>query len=163
MAADVPRRDRHPAGRVPAAARSAHQLAPVSGLVFAAIAPHGSLAIPEACEPHETDLAIATQQAFRELGRRFARAQPESTIILTPHNVHVDGAFQVISAAHLHGSLSEWTAQSVVLSCTVDRALAIDSIVELVDADVPAVGVSFGGNDPDSAVAPMDWGTLIPL
>jgi aromatic ring-opening dioxygenase LigB subunit len=135
----------------------------VSGLVFAAIAPHGSIAIDEACEPHERGLATATQDAFRELGRRFARAQPETTIVLTPHNVHVGGAFAVIVAAHLHGSLSEWTTQPIELECAVDRALAVASIIALVDADLPVVGVSFGGNDPEEAVAPMDWGTLIPL
>jgi aromatic ring-opening dioxygenase LigB subunit len=132
-------------------------------IVFAAIAPHGSIAIAEACEPHERGLATATQDAFRELGRRFARAQPETTIVLTPHNVHVGGAFAVIVAAHLHGSLSEWTTQPIELECAVDRALAVASIIALVDADLPVVGVSFGGNDPEEAVAPMDWGTLIPL
>jgi aromatic ring-opening dioxygenase LigB subunit len=135
----------------------------LSGLVFAAIAPHGSIAIEEACEPGERDLAVATQEAFRELGRRFDRAQPDATIVLTPHNVHVGGAFAVIVAAHLHGSLSEWTTQPIELECAVDRELALASIIALVDSDLPAVGVSFGGNDPESAVAPMDWGTLIPL
>jgi aromatic ring-opening dioxygenase LigB subunit len=77
--------------------------------------------------------------------------------------VHVDGAFAVIVAAHLDGSLSEWTTQPIALECAVDRELALSCIVALVDADVPVVGVSFGGNDPASAVAPMDWGTLIPL
>jgi aromatic ring-opening dioxygenase LigB subunit len=135
----------------------------VTGLVFAAIAPHGSIAIEEACEPHERGLATRTQEAFRELGRRFDLARPDATIVLTPHNVHVAGAFAVVVAAQLEGSLSEWTAQQLELECAVDRALAVSSIVSLVDAELPAVGVSFGGNDPESAVAPMDWGTLIPL
>jgi aromatic ring-opening dioxygenase LigB subunit len=135
----------------------------MTGLVFAAIAPHGSLAIEEACEPEERGLAVATQRAFDELGRRFERARPDTTIVLTPHNVHVGGAFAVIVAAQLEGSLSEWTTQPIELECGVDRALAVESIVALVDANLPAVGVSFGGNDAASAVAPMDWGTLIPL
>ncbi|HXY86767.1 MAG TPA: hypothetical protein VEH52_14935 [Gaiellaceae bacterium] len=132
-------------------------------LVFAAIAPHGSMAIAEACEPHEVGLAQKTQDAFAELGRRFDAARPESTIVLTPHNVHVEGSFAVIVAAELHGSLSDWTTQPVELACPVDRALALRSIVSLVDAEVPAVGISFGGNDPEAAVAPLDWGSLIPL
>jgi aromatic ring-opening dioxygenase LigB subunit len=135
----------------------------MSGLVFAAIAPHGSMAIDEACEPDEKGLAAATQDAFAELGRRFDAARPDSTIVLTPHNVHVEGAFAAVVAASLSGSLSEWTTQPLELSCPVDRELAVASIVALVDADVPAVGISFGGNDPESAVAPLDWGALIPL
>jgi aromatic ring-opening dioxygenase LigB subunit len=135
----------------------------MSGLVFAAIAPHGSIAIDEACEPHEHDLARATQAAFAELGRRFDRARPESTIVLTPHSVHVGGAFAAIVAATLHGSLSEWTTRAVELTCPVDRELAVESIVALVEEGIPAVGISFGGNDPGAAVAPLDWGALIPL
>ena len=135
----------------------------MSGLVFAAIAPHGSIAVDEACEPDERGVARKTQEAFAELGRRFDRARPDATIVLTPHNVHVEGSFAVVIAGQLHGSLSEWTSQPVELSGVVDRALAVASIVALVDAGLPTVGISFGGNDPESAVAPMDWATLIPL
>jgi aromatic ring-opening dioxygenase LigB subunit len=135
----------------------------MSGLVFAAIAPHGSMAIEEACEPEERGLARKTQAAFAELGRRFDGARPDATIVLTPHNVHVEGSFAVVIAGKLRGSLSEWTTQQVELSGVVDRELALASIVGLVDAGLPTVGISFGGNDPESAVAPMDWATLIPL
>jgi aromatic ring-opening dioxygenase LigB subunit len=135
----------------------------MSGLVFAAIAPHGSMAIDEACEPDERGLAPKTQEAFVELGRRFDSARPDATIVLTPHNVHVEGSFAVVIAAHLHGNLSEWTSQPVELAGTADRELALASIVALVDSGLPTVGISFGGNDPESAVAPMDWATLIPL
>jgi aromatic ring-opening dioxygenase LigB subunit len=135
----------------------------MSGLVFAAIAPHGSMAIDEACEPEEKGLAQSTQDAFGELGRRFEAARPDATIVLTPHNVHVDGAFAVVISAELHGSLSEWTTQPVELTCPVDRDLALQTVVALNDAGIPAVGLSYGGNDPESAVFPMDWGALIPL
>jgi aromatic ring-opening dioxygenase LigB subunit len=33
----------------------------------------------------------------------------------------------------------------------------------LLACGLPAVGVSFGANDPAASVAPMDWGVLIPL
>jgi aromatic ring-opening dioxygenase LigB subunit len=135
----------------------------MTGLVFAAIAPHGSIAIEEACEPDEVGIARTTQEAFAELGRRFDRARPDSTIVLTPHNIHVEGSFAVVIAGHLNGSLSEWTSRAVELSGAVDRELALTSIVALVDAGLPTVGISFGGNDPETAVAPMDWATLIPL
>jgi aromatic ring-opening dioxygenase LigB subunit len=135
----------------------------MTGLVFAAIAPHGSMAIDEACEPEEKGLAQATQDAFAELGRRFEAARPDATIVLTPHNVHVDGAFAVVISAELHGSLSEWTTQPVELTCPVDRDLALETVVALTDAGIPTVGLSYGGNDPEGAVFPMDWGALIPL
>jgi aromatic ring-opening dioxygenase LigB subunit len=126
-------------------------------LVFAAIAPHGSL--PEA--PVEN--ADATHEALAELGRRFDAAQPDATIVLTPHNVHVQGHFAVVLAGILAGTLDGFDAPHVQLSCPVDLDLATQAVVALHDARIPVVGASFGANDPAAAVAPMDWGVLVPL
>jgi aromatic ring-opening dioxygenase LigB subunit len=131
-------------------------------LVFAAIAPHGTLAVPD---PPDGPLpgAKATQDAMLELGRRFDAARPDATIVLTPHNVHVDGHFAVILAGTLEGDLGDWDAPGVTLECPADVELATDVAVALHDADVPVVGVSFGANDVRDATAPLDWGALIPL
>src|SRR5206468_3954761 len=53
-------------------------------LVFACIAPHGSIAIPEAKPKDRPSLASATTAGMQELGRRFAAAQPDVSIVLTP-------------------------------------------------------------------------------
>jgi aromatic ring-opening dioxygenase LigB subunit len=126
-------------------------------LVFAAIAPHGTL--PEAPVPG----ADKTHEALAELGRRFDAAAPDATMVLSPHNVHVEGHFAVVLAGTLSGSLAEFDAPEVQLSCPVDVELATQSIVALHDDDLPVVGASFGANDPAAATAPMDWGVLIPL
>jgi aromatic ring-opening dioxygenase LigB subunit len=104
-------------------------------IVFAAIAPHGDL-----------DLDSALRPAMEELGRRCAAADPEVAVVVTPHNVHVEGHFAVITA----GTIGEWET---------DRATA-DALLA---ADLPILGVSFGGNDPPTAEMPIDWGTEIPL
>jgi aromatic ring-opening dioxygenase LigB subunit len=126
-------------------------------LVFAAIAPHGTL--PEAPIPG----ADKTHAALEELGRRFDAADPEVTIVLTPHNVHVEGHFAVVLAGTLAGRLTELDAPDVELSCPIDLELAANAIVALHEAGIPVVGASFGANDPAAATAPMDWGVLIPL
>jgi aromatic ring-opening dioxygenase LigB subunit len=126
-------------------------------LVFAAIAPHGTL--PEAPVPG----AEKTHEALAELGRRFDATRPEATIVLSPHNVHVEGHFAVVLAGTLSGSLAEFDAPEVELSCPVDVELAREAIVALHDERIPVVGASFGANDPGAATAPMDWGVLIPL
>jgi aromatic ring-opening dioxygenase LigB subunit len=126
-------------------------------LVFAAIAPHGTL--PEAPVPG----ADKTHEALAELGRRFDAAVPETTIVVSPHNVHVDGHFAVVLAGTMSGSLAEFDAPEVQLSCAVDIELATQVVVALHDDGIPTVGVSFGANDPGAATAPMDWGALIPL
>jgi aromatic ring-opening dioxygenase LigB subunit len=131
-------------------------------LVFAAIAPHGTLAVPEA-PAAAIDGAEKTQAALEELSQRFAAAKPDATVVLTPHNVHVEGHFAVLVAANAAGSLGDWDAPNVELACPLDRELAA-GLVEAFRADgIPVVGVSYGANDSSAATAPLDWGALIPL
>jgi aromatic ring-opening dioxygenase LigB subunit len=108
-------------------------------IVFAAIAPHGDL---------ELDAGIAA--AMEELGRRFDAADVGTAIVVTPHNVHVEGHFAVITSARI-GSVA------------CDRPLAAAAIDALRTAGLPVVGVSYGGNDDAEAEMPLDWGTEIPL
>jgi aromatic ring-opening dioxygenase LigB subunit len=131
-------------------------------LVFAAIAPHGGLAIEEACSPDERQLAAATRAGMEELGGLFTAARPDAVVVATPHNVHIANAMGVVVASRVAGRLSgapEWVSLDVPSSSELSL-LVLDSLIE---AGVPAVGVSFGANDLASAVAPMDWGVLIPL
>jgi aromatic ring-opening dioxygenase LigB subunit len=105
-------------------------------IVFAAIAPHG-----------DVDLAPELREAMAELGRRCTA---DVAIVVTPHNVHVEGHFAVVTAAR-------------VGEHETDRALA-QEIVDALRADgLPVVGVSFGGNDPTAAEMPLDWGAEVPL
>jgi aromatic ring-opening dioxygenase LigB subunit len=104
-------------------------------IVFAAIAPHG-----------DVELAAELREAMEELGRRFDAAQPDVTVVVTPHGVHVDGHFAVVTA----GKVGEWET---------DREAA----AALREAPLPLLGVSYGGNDLSSAEFPLDWGTEVPL
>ncbi len=131
-------------------------------IVFAAIAPHGTLAVPEA-PAAAVDGADKTQAAMEELSRRFAAARPDTTIVLTPHNVHVEGHFAVLVAGNAAGSLADWDAPEVELAAPLDTELAGDVIGALRADGIPVVGVSYGANDSSAAVAPLDWGALIPL
>jgi aromatic ring-opening dioxygenase LigB subunit len=102
-----------------------------------AVAPHGDVeTVPE------------LESAMRELGRRYDGSS--TVLVVTPHNVHVEGHFAVVTAAHI-GELE------------VDRGLALRLIDEIRAAGLPVVGVSYGGNDPAQAELPLDWGTEIPL
>jgi aromatic ring-opening dioxygenase LigB subunit len=133
-------------------------------IVFAAIAPHGGIVIPELCTASELDLAAETRTGMEELGRRFGAASPDAVVVLTPHNVHVNGSIAVVVSGRLEGSLSdEEGGTAVSLGVPVDLELALATLVAVVDAELPAVGVSYGPNDPEAAVMPLDWGALIPL
>ena len=132
-----------------------------AGIVFACIAPHGELAIPEACSPDTAGLAAGTQAGMAELGRRFDAVSPDVVVVLTPHGIHVEAHLAVVVAGRAAGRLEE--APSISLDVPVDRDLAQGLIHELTAAGIPTLGVSFGGNDPADAVMPLDWGSLIPL
>src|SRR5919201_2638368 len=131
-------------------------------VVFAAIAPHGGMGIPEACSPSELSLALKTRSAMEELAHGFEQAHPQSTVVLTPHGVHVSKAMAVVTAAWLDGQLED-SANPVRLRCPVNRQLAENLLQALKARGVPVVGVSFGGNDSTESVMPMDWGSLVPL
>src|SRR5437773_8397037 len=81
-------------------------------LVFACIAPHGSIAIPEAKPKDRPTLANATTAGMQELGRRFVAARPDVSIVLTPHNIHIEGAMAVVDAAAVSGDLVQWGSRS---------------------------------------------------
>jgi len=59
-------------------------------IAFAAIAPHG-----------DVDLAPELRAAMEELGRRFDAANVGTAIVVTPHNVHVEGHFAVVTSARI--------------------------------------------------------------
>src|SRR5205823_3976932 len=81
---------------------------------------------------------------------RFDAAGCESAVVVTPHNIHVEGHFAVVTAAR-------------VGEHEVDRKLAAAIVDEARAAGLPVAGVSYGGNDPSAAEMPLDWGTEIPL
>ena len=125
------------------------------GLVFAAIAPHGGIAIDD-------EVAAVTRTGMEELGRLFDDAQPETAIVVTPHNVHISNALGVIVAGRVAGKL-DGMKPPVELDVPSDTELAWRVLDALGAAGLAVAGVSFGSNDPGLAVAPMDWGVLIPL
>src|ERR1700694_2593280 len=118
--------------------------------------------IEEACAPAERDAASVTRSGMQELGRLFSAAKPDVVIVATPHNVHISNAIGVIVAARLAGSLEgPKSLHEPEVPCAHQPAWG--ALQSLAAAGLPAAAVSFGSNDPASAVAPMDWGVLIPL
>src|SRR5688500_3741384 len=117
-------------GRVPRAPARADRFARM--IVAAAIAPHGTPAF----EPSPT------RDALEEIGRRFEAAAPEATVVVTPHNIHVEGHFAVVDAATVAGSLAEWGVPERTLERRVDRDL-VGALVRAAAA-VPLLTVSYG-------------------
>src|SRR5438067_12793720 len=89
----------------------------------------------------------ACGQRWRSSDAGFEAAAPDVAVVVTPHSVHVDGHFAVVTAA----KVGEWET---------DREFAA---ALLAATPLPMLGVSYGGNDPASAEFPLDWGTEVPL
>src|SRR5205085_3861714 len=83
-------------------------------------------------------------------------------IVATPHNIHISNALGVVVANRVAGRLNGVTPP-VQLDLPSDLRLAWSVLDSLGAASLAAAGVSFGSNDPETAIAPMDWGVLIPL
>lgn len=102
-----------------------------------AVAPHGDVeSVPE------------LRAAMEELGRRYDGGS--TAVVVTPHNVHVEGHFAVAVSARVGEHV-------------VDRELALRLVDAIRAEGLPIVGVSYGGNDPAGAELPLDWGTEVPL
>src|SRR5438105_14259536 len=105
-------------------------------LVFACIAPHGSIDSPEAKPRNRPTLANATTAAMQELGRRFVAAQPDVSIVLTAHNIHVEGAMAVVDAAAVSGDLVQW-GSAISMRIPIDREIALSVRDAIRDAGIP--------------------------
>ena len=84
---------------------------------------------------------------MEELGRRFAAAAPEVAVVVTPHSVHVERPLR-----RRHGR-RRWGSGRP----------AATTAAALLEASLPILGVSYGGNDAATAEFPLDWGTEVPL
>ena len=124
-------------------------------LVFAAIAPHGGLVFD-----HPDG---ETRRGMEELGRRFAVAQPEAVIVITPHGTLLDDRFGVVRAGRLVEHGSRFVDDAHLYEGPGEPALAEACVTALRDAGVPVAGLTFGATVAGDSEMPIDWGAGIPL
>lgn len=124
-------------------------------IVFACIAPHGGLVFDQPEAP--------TRRGMEELGRRFAAAEPEAAIVLTPHGTTVDGHFAVVRSAELSGDAAQWTDADSSYTGPGDPDLADACVRALQEDGLPALGITFGATVAAASTMPLDWGAAIPL
>ncbi|HLX58708.1 MAG TPA: hypothetical protein VKR83_16940 [Ktedonobacteraceae bacterium] len=134
-------------------------------LVFACIAPHGSMIIPLLTE-EGAEKALATRAAMEELGRRMAAAQPETIVLVTPHGHRVDGAFSLLNNERVRGELgpdNNEMGNGFSLMFEVDKELNA-AIIETGRAlEVPVCRIGYAVADDPTFYQPLDWGVTVPL
>ena len=137
----------------------------MSGLVFACIAPHGSLIIPFLGEKG-AEKALATRSAMEELGRRVAAAKPETIVLVTPHGHRIDNCFSLLNNKRVQGTLGpepESNGNSFTLSFQVDRELNDAILNEAHSLDVPVSRVYYAVDEDTKFYMSLDWAALVPL
>lgn len=134
----------------------------IAPVAIGAITPHGDLGIAEACDDATRHLATATQGAMDDAARRIARSGADCVVVATPHGVHVAGHIAVVTAGSASGRLDD-APVPLDLTVPLDVGLARSVSTAIAAAGVPIVDVSFGGNNAEESVMPLDWGALIPL
>ena len=124
-------------------------------VVFGAIAPHGDPVFDHPDGP--------TAVGMHTLARRLRESGAETAIVVTPHGTLLDGHFGVVRSARLAEHPSEFGETQRLYAGPGDPALADACVRSLVDAGLPAVGMSFGSTVAGGSVMPVDWGVGIPL
>ena len=134
-------------------------------IVFACIAPHGSMIIPLLGEK-DAEKALTIRATMEELGRRAAATKPETIVLVTPHGHRIDNCFSLLNNKRVQGTLGpepDSSGNSFTLSFEVDRELN-DAIKEEAQAlDVPARRIYYAVNEDPTFYMPLDWGAIVPL
>ena len=123
-------------------------------IVFAGIAPHPPLLVPEV-GGSRIERVADSQRALREFSRRLVNSAPDTVVVISPHSPIDPRVFTARSANQLGGDFREFYAPAVKLIFPND--------IEMVDAIKHAAteeGVELRLHD---RVYPLDHGAMVPL
>jgi aromatic ring-opening dioxygenase LigB subunit len=137
----------------------------VSNLVFACIAPHGSITIP-LLAGEQRQKASVTRAAMEELGQRMALTHPDTVVLVTPHGHRVDGCFSLLNNQRVRGELGpekDGSENSLALVFEVDKELNGAIIDEARSLEVPVTRLGYAVADDPAFFQPLDWGASVPL
>ena len=123
-------------------------------IVFAGIAPHPPLLVPEVGGGRIEQVADS-QCALREFSRRLINTNPETIVVISPHSPLDPRAFTARSINDLAGDFREFLAPAVRLTFPNDLEL-----VEAIKPAAAAEGVDLRLLEQD---CPLDHGALVPL
>jgi len=123
-------------------------------IVFAGIAPHPPLLIPEV-GGDRIERVSDSQRALREFSRRLINTGPDTVVVISPHSPLDPRAFTARSTPELIGDFREFLAPAVRLTFPNDLEM-LDGIKQAAATQ----GVELRALDRDY---PLDHGALVPL
>ena len=125
-----------------------------ASIVFAGIAPHPPLLVPEV-GGRRIEKVADSQRALREFSRRLINTNPATIVVISPHSPLDPRVFTARSTADLAGDFREFYAPAV--------RLTFPNVLEMVDAvkqAAAAEGAELRLLDLDY---PLDHGAMVPL
>ncbi|HEY6333257.1 MAG TPA: class III extradiol dioxygenase subunit B-like domain-containing protein [Blastocatellia bacterium] len=123
-------------------------------LVFAGIAPHPPLLVPEV-GGDRIQAVRRSREGFQEFARRMVATSPESVVLISPHSPSDRQYFLARSEPELHGDFGDFGARAVRLSFNNDLEL-LAAIRQA--ASEEKLELRTLHND-----VPLDHGALVPL
>lgn len=123
-------------------------------IVFAGIAPHPPLLVPEVGRTRIEQVATS-QSALREFSQRLIHTQPETVVVISPHSPLDPQVFTARATAELRGDFREFRAPEVKLIFKNDLEM-----IEAIEQAAGGEGVAFGKLPRDY---PLDHGAMVPL
>ena len=123
-------------------------------VVFAGIAPHPPLLVPEVGGAR-IERVQASADALTEFSRQLVETQPETVVLISPHSPGDSRRFGAFSSAQLHGDFQQFGAQQVALSFQNDLEL-----LDALRAVTKERGIAFAPFPDDY---PLDHGVMVPL
>lgn len=126
----------------------------MSGIVFAGIAPHPPLLVPEVGGSRIEQVA-ESQRALREFSRRLIDIQPEAVVVISPHSPLDPRSFTARASSELRGDFRDFHAPGVRLTFKNDLEL-LSAIKRAATSET--VELRELGRD-----HPLDHGAMVPL
>ena len=125
-----------------------------SSIVFAGIAPHPPLLVPEV-GGDRIERVAASQRALREFSKRLIDTNPETVVVISPHSPMDPRVFTARAEKRLRGNFGEFYAPSVSFDFENDLAL-----LEAIRLAADDEGVELRDLDRNY---PLDHGAMVPL
>lgn len=129
----------------------------MEGIVFGCIVPHPPLIIPGIGQDSDKRLVINTINAMYNLAEYLKSSNPETVIIISPHNYYTNSSYMTVSiSVTSQGNLFEWGATVPELKFNNDLQLAQEIINEAKALNISVKPIGIINYN-------LDHGTLVPL
>ena len=131
------------------------------GIVWAGIAPHPPLIVPEIGRGGEGQVA-ATVRAMEQLAASLKASGAETVVITSPHGPVFRDAVAVAQLPEVSGDFADFRAAQVKFNLNTDEELAAAIITACADENVPALGLGPAAYRRYRVASRLDHGVLVP-